>query len=508
MTNQESRGLELIEVSKSYGAVRALSDVTVNVLPGELHAILGENGAGKSTLIKLITGVVRPTAGEIRLNGTPLAIRSPRAAERAGISYVPQDVVYVPQLSVGRNVLLGREGVFARRDALSGGETDEVNGYLDHLNAGFDASALASDLSVPELRLMQLARALSRPGSVLVLDEPTAVLSESDADLLLDRIEQIRDGGRSIVYVSHRLSEVMRLADCISVLRDGRQVGTFPRGEFDPARIIDLMSKVTGSATRAADTVANADSHFTEDTRPRLVVSGLRLNRRLDDVTFTVRPGEIVGIAGVQGSGHGNLLGAIAGAIRHDGGSIEVDGVALPAGSVRSAFHRGVVLVPADRRRAGIAVGMSISDNIALSAAADPRMRPGGFRRRDVERATARRYITEFAVRAFGPEQISGTLSGGNQQKISLARAIEGRPSVLLIDEPTQGVDVNAKAEIRAALRRLVAEHDCCIVIASSEFEDVLDLADSIHVMRAGRLVASYDRHEATYPELLHHALG
>jgi ABC-type sugar transport system ATPase subunit len=268
------------------------------------------------------------------------------------------------------------------------------------------------------------------------------------------------------------------------------------------------MSKVTGSATRAEAAVVDAAPTVAHDAAPRLTVSGLRVTRRLEDVSFTARPGEIVGIAGVQGSGHGHLLGAIAGAIRHDGGTVVVGGESLPTGSVRRAFRRGVVLVPSDRRRAGIAVGMSISDNVALSAGADPRMRPAGFRRRGVERAAARRYIADFAVRAFGPEQVSGTLSGGNQQKISLARAIEGRPSVLLIDEPTQGVDVNAKAEIRAALRRLVAEQNCCIVIASSEFEDVLELADTIHVMRGGRLVASFAHDDATYPQLLHHALG
>ncbi|GGO94740.1 ribose import ATP-binding protein RbsA [Wenjunlia tyrosinilytica] len=484
----------------------ALDAVNLRVDYGQVHAVLGENGAGKSTLIKILTGVIRPDQGRITVNGRPTAFRHPRAAMAAGISLVPQDIVAVPRLTAGRNVLLGLESRNARKGRLNRRELTAARQALLQAGAEFDAATSAGSLSVPELRLVQVAKTLARPGEVIVFDEPTAVLSEPDAESVLDRLEALRDQGKAIVYVTHRLGEVMRIADRVTVLRDGREVGSFARGEYDRQRIIDLMSRVTtGPAPEPSGGVPRRER---AERKRVLTVTGLGLPRAFTDVDLAVHQGEIVGIAGVQGSGQGQLLRAIAGQLPYTAGTVQMAGTLLRPGSVREAYSHGLVLVPADRRGAGVVTGMSIRENTALPVRAQRDIRRFGFRRARRERELAQRYGRMFDVRSAGTEQRVGSLSGGNQQKISLARAVESAPTVLLVDEPTQGVDVNAKAEIRAALRRLAADRCEGVVIASSEFEDLLGLADVIHVMRGGRVVTVVPGPSATYGELLGHAVG
>ncbi|MCE7004374.1 sugar ABC transporter ATP-binding protein [Kibdelosporangium philippinense] len=488
--------MDVTGIHKRFGGVQALRDVSLHIAPGQVHAVLGENGAGKSTLIKVLTGVIQPDSGSITLD-RPVRLHSPRAARELGITAVPQDVVLVPQLSIGRNVLLGLEGGLARKSVLSASERDLVSTALRQVGADFSASAPTASLSVPQLRLAQLARALIGTGHTVVLDEPTAALSAADADHLLSRLEALRDDGKAIVYVSHRLSEVFRLADVVTVLRNGQAVGRFERSSFDRATIVELMTKHTSPPQ---------SSPVLESGPVLLSVDGLSSPGRFSDVSFSVAGHRILGIAGVQGSGQGQLLAAIAGQGTYSSGTVRVAGSPVPQGSVHRAYRAGMALVPADRRGAGIVGGMSIQRNLALPARADRSTRRFGFRGLRAEARLARGYVRDFGVWCRDVRQSAGTLSGGNQQKVSLARALASDPTVLLIDEPTQGVDVGAKAEIRALLRQ-AAGQDRCVVVAASEFEDLIGLADEILVMRAGRVVARLDGHATSYREILHHAL-
>ncbi|MFC0541281.1 sugar ABC transporter ATP-binding protein [Kutzneria chonburiensis] len=489
--------VELRAIGKRFGGVRALHDVSLHVEPGQVHAVLGENGAGKSTLIKVLTGVVQPDAGEIVVDGRSLKLHTPRAAREVGITAVPQDVVLVPQLPIGRNVLLGLENRLARKTTLSAAERNVVERALAQVGADFDATVPTAALSVPQLRLAQLARALIGTGQIVVLDEPTAALSAADADHLLARLEALRDDGKAIVYVSHRLSEVTRLADVVTVLRNGQVAGRFDRGNLDRATIVEVMTK------RSEETLVPQ----TESAPPGPVVLEVRqlaADGRFEDVSFTVAGHRILGIAGVQGSGQGQLLAAIAGQDGYDSGEVLVGGQSISRGSVVRAYRAGLALVPADRRGAGIVGRMSIQRNLALPTRSTGTRRLG-LRLLRREAALARDYVRDFRVRCSDVGQHAGTLSGGNQQKVSLARALAADPKVLLIDEPTQGVDVGAKAEIRALLRH--AATDRAVVIAASEFEDLIGLADDILVMRSGRVVARLDGRRTDYGEVLHHAL-
>ncbi|HJP78869.1 MAG TPA: sugar ABC transporter ATP-binding protein [Pseudonocardiaceae bacterium] len=493
--------VELRGIDKRFGGVHALHDVSLRIEPGEVHAVLGENGAGKSTLIKVLTGVIQPDSGTIVIDGHETRLHSPRAAQEAGITSVPQDVVLVPRLSIGRNVLLGGERRLVRKSALSSAERELVEGALAQVGADFDAATPTASLSVPQLRLAQLARALIGTGRVVVLDEPTAALSAADADHLLARLEALRDNGKAIVYVSHRLTEVTRLADVVTVLRNGQVAGRFRKPDLDRATIVEVMTKRTESSL-LADAVPPAQT----PGDPVLEVDGLGAEGQFADVSFRVAGHRILGIAGVQGSGQGQLLAAVAGQTGYDTGTIRVAGKVVGRGSVARAYRAGLALTPADRRGAGVVGGMSIQRNLALPTRSDRRVRRFGFRWPRRETQVAEGYVRDFGVRCSDVHQSADTLSGGNQQKVSLARALEANPAVLLIDEPTQGVDVGAKAEIRALLRRAAAQ-DRCVVIAASEFEDLIGLADEILVMRAGRIVATVDGHRTTYREILHHAL-
>jgi ABC-type sugar transport system ATPase subunit len=493
--------VEVKGLRKTFPGVVALDDVGFDVARGEIKALVGENGAGKSTLVKILVGALQPDAGSIVLDSREVMFRSPRDARKHGISYVPQEVQAVPGLSIGRNVMLGMEDFFTSRTRLGRTERDVIRDALSRAGATFDPDELSARLSVPELRLAQIARTLIQPGDVIMLDEPTAVLSEADAEHLLKRLVAFRGGGKAVLYVSHRLSEVLQIANRITVLRDGRHVGTFPREEVDRAEIIKLMAKPDRAVRRPGGRRAAVDAAAS----PVLEVEGLTQGSSLTDITVEARRGEIVGIAGVQGSGHGRLLRAIAGLDAYDAGRVRIDGKVLTPGAVRSAYAAGVILVPADRRGSAIVPAETVRSNLMLPTRASGHRL--GVRRPRTERAVARRYIELFGIRPQSTEALAGGLSGGNQQKIALARALEAAPKVLLLEEPTQGIDVNAKAEIRVLVERLVSEQGVSVVVATSEFEELLELADVIHVMRLGRLVASLRGEEATYRSILHHAL-
>ena len=492
--------VRLSNIRKAFPGVVAVDDVSLDIRHGEIHALLGENGAGKSTLSRIVVGATRPDEGSVVLDGREAVFHSTRAARRAGISYIPQEVQAVPGLSVGRNILLGGEGAFARRNRLSRSEARAVRGALERSGAQFAASTPAEALSVPELRLAQIARALLSPGDVMVLDEPTAVLSEADAEHLLTRLSSFREAGKAILYVSHRLTEVLKIASRITVLRDGQNVGTFARGDVDRELIIQLMAKPDRRAVRE---VVGSDRPVDPVGPPVLEVTKLASEPNVKEVTLNVKAGQIVGLAGVHGSGHGHLLHAIAGLDSYRG-QVSIDDVPLIPGSIRDSYAAGAILVPADRRGSAIVPAQSIQSNLMLPVRALAKHL--GLRRPGMESDLSRRYVELFGIRPPLIHALAGGLSGGNQQKVALARSLESIPRVLLLEEPLQGIDVNAKAEIRELIKWLAAQ-GLAVVVASSDFEDLIGLADPIHVMCIGQLVATLDGKEATYGEILQHAL-
>jgi rhamnose transport system ATP-binding protein len=441
--------------------------------------------------------------GEIRIDGESVRIRSPREARRKyGIKMIPQEVELCEPLSVGRNVMLGLEGPLVRRSKLSARERSEIDEAFQLIAARVDPRRPSQGLSLPEARLAQIAHALIAPGNIILCDEPTAVLSEVDSEALLDWLTRMRtEGERTIVYVSHRLSEVLKIADRITVLRDGRNVGTFNRDEIDRQQVIDLMTKSGNGHSRLKPQLA-VDKL---EGPGKLEVTGLGLGSSFDDVSLTLESGQIVGIAGVQGAGYGPLLAAIAGWETYESGRVMVDGKSLLRASTEHACRVGIELVPADRRRAGIAPDMNVRENIALPVTGS--LSKLGVRLRGAERASAETFTEALDVRSAGPESAAGNLSGGNQQKLAIARVLQGAPRFMLLEEPTQGIDVGAKAEIRELVERLVREEGLGALVASSEFEDLLGFADVIHVMCLGRMVATFDGEEVGYGEILSQAL-
>jgi ribose transport system ATP-binding protein len=498
--------IEVAHITKRFAGACALDDVSFAVEHGEIHALLGENGAGKSTMMNVIAGVLQPDGGEVRIDGDAMRLTSPAVAHQHGVRLIPQQVDACPGLSVGRNVLLGLERPTARRATLSEQERERVEEAFRVAGAHLDASALVEDLTVADIRLAQIAKALVAPGKIMLCDEPTAVLSENDAEALLDRLVNIRDqAGGAIVYISHRLTEVLRIADRITVLRDGCCVGTFARAEVDRDRIIALMAKPgltrTSHPARARRDAGGRGAGATG----ALAVEHLSSGRDVSDVSLEVRSGQVVGVAGLQGAGHGVLLSCIAGRQAARSGTVTVDGRVIASGDVVAATRARIGLVPADRRQAGIVPTLSVRENIALPRVASL-TGPLGFRRRAAERRAAMDFAESLDIRGAGIEALAGELSGGNQQKVALARVIGFGPRFLLLEEPTQGIDVRAKAEIRALMLRLAREEGLGVLVASSEFEDLIGFADEIHVMRLGRQVARVAG-DVEYAELLHHAL-
>jgi len=503
---QDEALVRLRGIGKSYPGVRAVDSIDLDFRAGEVHALIGENGAGKSTLVKILTGLETPDVGSILIDGQPAHLRSPGAARRAGVSLVPQEAALVPNLSVGRNVLLTSTPGWVRRVRLTPGEREAVVAALARVGADAIAPETpATELAAAEARLCQIAATLIDPGRLLVLDEPTAVLADADAELLLQRLDALRAAGTSILYISHRLGEVQRLADRITVLRDGVVVGTFERGEVDRGELIRLMARKQGDEPTSAQPAPVRQPGVPSSSAVVLSVRGLTRTGVFEHIAFDVRAGELVGIAGIQGSGHGRLLETIAGAAAAQGGSIEVDGRPVETGSLRTALTAGIRLVPEERRERGIVGPLSIRDNLAIGFDSDPQRR--FFRDRRAERAAASKAFADLDIRAAGAETATMTLSGGNQQKVVIARVLESRPRVMLLSEPTQGIDVRAKAEILGLLRRVAREQDIAIVLASSEFEELLDFADTIHVLRLGRISATMRGADATYAAVLEAAV-
>ena len=468
--------LELSGIRKTFPGVVALRDARLEVGAGEVHALLGENGAGKSTLIKILAGVHAPDAGVVRMDGRPVRIPSPQAGRRLGIAVIHQELHLVPALTVRENLFLGRER--ARAGVLRvGEERREAVELLGRLGFDLDPDIPCRELGVAGRQLVEIARALADDARVLVMDEPTAALSEREVGRLLDRVRALRDRGLGIVYVSHRLDEVFALCDRATVLRDGAHVATRPVAGLSRRELIGLMvgrpMESEFPARRA--TIGPA----------RLEVRDLRRGRVVQGVSFTVGRGEIVGLAGLVGAGRTETARLIFGADRADGGTVRVDGRALRIRSPRDAIRAGICLMTEDRRQQGLVPGRSVRENFGLPNLW--RFSRWGFLRGRREAAALDGYVADLGIRLAGVDQPAGELSGGNQQKVILARWLESGAGVVLVDEPTRGVDVGARFEIYESLHRL-ASAGRAILMISSELPELLGVCDRLLVMRAGQI--------------------
>jgi rhamnose transport system ATP-binding protein len=479
-------GLEFHDIHKSFRAVRALRGVSFGVASGEAHAIVGENGAGKSTLLRTLAGSIAPDQGELRLDGERLRLHAPRDALSRGIGVVHQEMLAFPNLSVTANVFAGRELTGRAGRLREGAMRTRTRELLARLHLDVSPDAPMDSLPAAQRQLVQVARALIFECRILALDEPTTSLTDAETDHLFAILEDLRGRGLTLIYVSHRLPEVFRLCDQITVLRDGEKVGTFRRDEVATADVVRAMV--------GRDLPPRAARERPAAAAPRLSLAGWTRRPCFERVSLALRPGEIVGLFGLVGSGRSELLETVVGLHRADDGVLELDGRALRFDSPRAAAQAGVVLVPEDRQRQGLLFNLAIVDNLVLpSAVAEGTV----VVRRDRERRAGEGLVAEWRIKASGLAATPDTLSGGNQQKIVLARWLATRPRVLLLDEPTKGVDVGAKYEIHGIVRRVATEGAACLVV-SSDLPEVLALADRILVMRQGRIQGEIAGAEAT----------
>ncbi len=469
---------------KRFPGVVALDGVDIALYPGEVHALVGENGAGKSTLIKLLTGAYRPDGGALLHRGRETAYSSPRDAQDDGISTIYQEVNLVPLMSVSRNLYLGRE---PRRLGLVDSRRMEREGrqLLREYGIGVDVRAPLRSLGLGAQQMVAVARAVSTEADTVIMDEPTSSLETREVETLFRLVERLRQQGTAILYVSHRLDELFRLCHRVTVLRDGRLVHSGPLAEQSRLSLVALMLGRELREVQQHGATAFGEGHATADT-PVLEVSGLSRANVLHDVDLTVRPGEVVGLGGLLGAGRSETARAVAGADPVDRGEVRVNGAPVRGRTTAGAIRAGIAMLPEDRKSEGIVPGLSVRDNIALAAL--PRLsRVGVVNEKAVDRLVAT-FMERLRIRASSPDQKVGELSGGNQQKVLLARLLCLEPKVLLLDEPTRGIDVGAKAEVQALVEEL-AQQGLAVVLISSELGELVEGSDRIVVLRDGAVV-------------------
>jgi ribose transport system ATP-binding protein len=469
--------LEVRGITKSFPGVRALKNVDLRIWPGEVHALMGENGAGKSTLMKILAGAYRPDTGAILLDGNPVQFRTPHEARLAGIGIIYQELTVAPNLTVSGNVFLGSE--LSRFGFIK--DTAEMDrktqGVLDRLGARFRPNQRAARLAVAEQQQVEIARALFYKSRVLVMDEPTAALSDRETDRLFDVVRHLRSEGLAIIYISHRMAEVYELADRLSVLRDGEYVGELKRTEFSAAKVIEMM-------------VGRRLEDFYEHTKRAagdvvLEVKNMSDGNRVKNASFQLRQGEVLGLAGLVGAGRTELARLIFGADKRKSGETYLNREKLQINQPKDAIRAGIGYVPEDRKLQGVFLQMSSGENITMNILG--RCSAFGvlnFKKLN-DRANAE--VKAMRVRTASLKSRAGGLSGGNQQKLLLARWLEINPKVLLLDEPTRGVDVGAKAEIYALIQQLV-DKGTAVLFISSELPEIVGVCDRVLVMREGEI--------------------
>jgi len=490
--------LELRGIRKSFAGLVALCDATLALRPGAVHALVGENGAGKSTLIKILAGVHVPDRGDILLDGRPVHFANPARARDAGVAVIYQEPTLFPDLSVAENIYMGRHPIGASSRRIQWPLLyREVAGLLEQVGLKIDPRERVRGLSVADQQLVEVAKALSLKARVLIMDEPTAALTPDEVERLFAIVRRLRERGAAIVFIGHRLEEIFAISDHITVLRDGSYVGTYETGDLDAERLIALM------VGRPLDTLY--DKPASVPGAPLLRVEGLRREGVFADISFEVRAGEIVGLAGLVGAGRTEVARAIFGIDRPDGGRVLLDGRPARFASPRQAVRAGLAYVPEDRQSQGLVLPLPIAQNVTLPLLRE--MSRAGVLRPARERGLAEEYRRWLSMRARSVTQPARDLSGGNQQKVVLAKWLSTRPRVLILDEPTRGIDVGAKAEVHRLIGELAAG-GLAILMISSELPEILAMSDRVLVMREGHLAAALPRAEATQERVMAAATG
>ncbi|MGH3086221.1 MAG: sugar ABC transporter ATP-binding protein [Rubrobacteraceae bacterium] len=497
-TGKRADIFRLSGVTKRFGGVVAAREVDFDLLEGEVHALVGENGAGKSTLMKMVGGVHAPDEGSVEMGGESVSFSSPREAEEAGIAMIPQELDLFPELSIAENLFVGRRRPRARWGAMDWKTMrEEARRSLGSMGVSLDMSTPVKQLSTANRQMVAIARALLGDAKVVIMDEPTASLTEREAGRLFEVIADLTESGVGVVYISHRLEEVFRVSDRITVMRDGRHITTAPSSDLDSDELVRLM------VGRELKELFSRSRH--KAGAVVLETRGLTREGEFENVDLTLRRGEVVGLAGLIGAGRTELAQSIFGLRRADAGEIRIDGEIVKRLSPQKAMEKGIFYVPEERKSQGLISPFPISNNITLSIL--DRICRMGFVKRGQERGTAERFAGTLSIRGAGMDDPVSRLSGGNQQKVVLAKSLAREPSVLLLDEPTRGVDVAAKAEIYRLIDDLAGEGKAVLLI-SSELEEILSMSDRIVVMREGKVNGEFERDEATQEKVMAAAAG
>ena len=483
----EARG-----ISKQFGGVEVLSEVDLDLRVGEIHALLGENGAGKSTFAKILAGVHRPTRGTLSMNGDPVDVPSPIAAQKLGIALIHQEPVSFPDLSVAENIVMGRQGggLFARvpwTEIIA-----DARRYMDMLGVSIDVNRPMRGLSIANQQMVEIARSLASDSRLIIMDEPTAPLTPREVETLFSIARRLREEGRTIIFISHRLEEVRMLCDRLTIFRDGAHIATHAIGNISDEEIIRLMIGRTLKKYRRKHTAVIGEK--------ALEVSNLSLPGAFEDISFSVRKGEIIGVGGLVGAGRTDVARAIFGVAPAASGSIRVGGIEARINRPIDAIELGIAFVPEDRAGDGIFATLSVEHN--LTAAIPGKIAPNGVIRRELERRFSNKSVDDLSIRLASLGQPIVELSGGNQQKTILARWLLTEPEILILDEPTRGIDIGVKAEFYDMIGGL-AKAGRAILLVSSELPELLSLCDQILVMSEGRLTAKIPREEATQENIM-----
>ncbi|WP_345537660.1 sugar ABC transporter ATP-binding protein [Phytohabitans rumicis] len=489
--------LALSGVRKSFGAVHALIDVHLELYAGEAHALVGENGAGKSTLVKVLAGVHAPDAGTVTLDGEPLLLGGPADARAAGIAVIYQEPTLFPDLSVAENIFMGRQPLRGLRRIDGAAMRQRAAELFARLGVHLDPDRPARGLSIADQQLVEIAKALSFDARILIMDEPTAALSGVEVERLFAVVRSLREHGAAVLFISHRFDEVFALCQRITVMRDGRWVSS------DRAEDLDVSTLVRRMVGREVSQLFPK-----EETRAGEVLLDVRHLTRdgvFEDVSFAVRGGEIVALAGLVGAGRSEVVRAVFGVDRYDSGEIRVGGTRLPRGRPAAAMAAGVALVPEDRRQQGLVMELSIERNATLTRRWS--LSRLGLLGRGAERRAAQTWTRRLQVKAGRLADPVSTLSGGNQQKVVLAKWLSTMPKVLIVDEPTRGIDVGTKAEVHRLMSQLAGE-GVAVLMVSSELPEVLGMADRVLVMHEGRLVSEIAREAADEESVMLAATG
>jgi ribose transport system ATP-binding protein len=491
--------LEMRGIGKSFPGVHALADVSLTLAAGEVLVLVGENGAGKSTLMKILAGALQADQGEILVDGKPVRIATPQEAQHLGIGMIYQEFTLVPQLTAAANIALGSEPTRAGLIDMAA-VRKRATDALGELGLEIPLDVPVSQFSVGRQQLVEIAKVLARSARIIVMDEPSAALADREIERLFEIVRRLRAGGAGIIYISHRMDELSRIADRVTVLRDGRVVETRKAGDFPQDDIIRAMVG------------RRLDAHFPQLPDPpphapiRLDVRGLIRAPAVNDVSFSVRAGEIVALAGLIGAGRTEIVRVIAGADAREGGEVLIDRAPVPPRNVGDAIAAGIAFITEDRKAQGLVLGMTVRENVTLAHLAS-------FVDRDLlidfarERAATRRMIDELHIRTPSTEQLVRNLSGGTQQKVVLAKWLLGNALVFLFDEPTRGIDVGAKAEIYKIMLDLAAR-GAAIVMVSSDLPEALGMAHRVLVVRGGRIAAEFTRATATPDKVIAVATG